>query len=321
MLRCNHVLLIHNKNNYYYSTYFLTRSFKGSVASAIAASGVDVGSEDHSYHSGSSGDDSRFRSKPSNRDGPGSKAGGAALLRLSQSSTSNDRMRSSLLGIGRRSIEQFDNEFRYRNDDMVMFKSVSNSIDYLRPGIADSITSIEKEDKPMLTYVSPPISIQSQPSRYLTKDDDYSDEDPLDMKIVNFDADDKRNTSRWESSTGTEGARKSVDSVDSAKREYLTNKNRVSDVGENKEVLKSTGESSTVQTFDDSLGSLNDDSLDLGNTADYTVESVSKSAVRREADMYELNAQSNNSIRGFSSDSFADDDSLVFSESNNFDDM
>ena len=245
------------------------------------------------------------------------------MLRLSQSSTSNDRIRSSLLGIGRRSIEQFDNEFRYRNDDMVMFKSVSNSIDYLRPGIADSITSIEKEDKPMLTYVSPPISIQSQPSRYLTKDDDYSDEDPLDMKIVNFDADDKRNTSRWESSTltGAEGARKSVDSVDSAKREYLTNKNRVSDVGKYKEVLKSTGESSTVQTFDDSLGSLNDDSLDLGNTADYTVESVSKSAVRREADMYELNAQSNNSIRGFSSDSFADDDSLVFSESNNFDDM
>jgi hypothetical protein len=225
------------------------------------------------------------------------------------------------LGIGRRSIEQFDNEFRYRNDDMVMFKSVSNSVDYLRPGIADSITSIEREDRQLLTYVSPPISIQSQPSRYLNKDDDYSDEDPLDMKIVNFDADDKRNTSRWESSTGAEGGRKSVDSVDSAKREYLTNKNRVSDVGENKEVLKSTGESSTVQTFDDSLGSLNDDSLDLGNTADYTLESVSKSAVRREADMYELNAQSNNSIRGFSSDSFADDDSLVFSESNNFDDM
>lgn len=306
------------------STHLLNRSFKGSVASAIAASGVDIGSEDHTYHSGSSGDDSRFRSKPSNRDGPGSKAGGAALLRLSQSSTSNDKTRSSLLSIGRRSIEQFDNEFRYRNDDMVMFKSVSNSVDYLKPGIADSITTIEKEDKPLLTYVSPPISIQSQPSRYLSKDDDYSDEDPLDMKIVNFDADDKTNASRWESSTGVEGARKSVDSVDSAKREYLTHKNRVtidSDVAENKEVLKSTAESSTVQSFDDSLGSLNDDSLDLGNTADYTVESVSKSAVRREADMYELNARSNNSIRGFSSDSFADDDSLVFSESNNFDDM
>lgn len=246
------------------------------------------------------------------------------MLRLSQSSTSNDKIRSSLLGIGRRSIEQFDNEFRYRNDDMVMFKSVSNSADYLRPGIADSITSIEKEDKPLLTYVSPPISIQSQPSRYLNnKDEDYSDEDPLDMKIVNYDADDKINASRWES-TGIEGARKSVDSVDSAKREYLTSKNRVvndSDVGKNKEVLKSTGESSTVQTFDDSLGSLNDDSLDLGNTADYTIESVSKSAIRREADMYELNARSNNSIRGFSSDSFADDDSLVFSESNNFDDI
>jgi len=300
---------------------FNSRSFKGSVASAIAASVIDSGSDDHhSYHSGS-GDDSRFRSKPSSyKDGS---KGGTALLRLSKSSSSNDKIRSSMLGIGRRSVEQFDNEFRYRNDDMVMFKSVSNSVDYLRPSIADSVTSIEKEEKPLLTYVSPPISIQSQPSRYLNKDDDYSDEDPLDMKIVNFDADDKINASKWESSRFELG-RTSVDSVDSAKREYLTNKKRFTtdiDIGENKEVLKSTGESSTVQTFDESLGSLNDDSLDLGNTVDFTVDSVSKSAVRREADMYEFNARSNNSIRGFSSDSFADDDSLVFSESNNFDDI
>ena len=313
---------------------------------------ADSGS-DQSYHNGS-GDDARFRSKfSSNRDNHKStsniiikgemKDAGMGLLRLSQSSSvsyDNNKMRNSSLSIGRRSIEQFESEFRYRNDDMVMFKSVTNSVDLQKLGIADSITSVDNRDeKPTLNYVSPPISIQSHPSRYGNKDDHDSDDDDTfidEKKAVNFDADDKINVTRWGSAGGMEGGRKSVDSVDSAKREYLSTKKKDlpdliggADVGENKEALKTTGESSTVQTFDDSMGSLNDDNImddddEFGNTADYTeytVESVRKSVIRREADMYEIGARSNNNIRGFSSDSFADDDSLVFSESNNYDDL